>query len=125
MFDWFEQLVGRAKRKLKSILEGGTKSVQPPIHFTTVLITETPPPIDAINGDSVYVVAKNSIGKWAMFQCPCGCGEVITLSLQPAHKTRWALEINPSGRANFHPSVWRNIGCKSHFWLKDGRVYWA
>lgn len=62
---------------------------------------------------------------WAVvMMCPCGCGEVIELSLSPASKTHWKLTLE-GGRPTLHPSVWRNIGCQSHFWVRRGRVHWV
>lgn len=60
----------------------------------------------------------------AVMMCPCGCGEVIELSLSSASKTYWILVIE-AGRPTLHPSVWRNTGCRSHFWVRRGRVHWV
>lgn len=57
--------------------------------------------------------------------CPCGCGDKIELMLLPGVKPRWNLTIDRQGRPTLHPSVWRSVGCKSHFWLRDGRVMWV
>ncbi|WP_433995110.1 DUF6527 family protein [Afipia massiliensis] len=60
-----------------------------------------------------------------MFRCPCGCGDMISLPMQPPHNPRWRLSLSAAGRATLSPSVWRNKGCMSHFWIRDGRVYWT
>lgn len=92
--------------------------------FGAVVVTDTPPPLAEVRAESVYVVAPKSVPKWAMLRCPCGCAEVITLSLQPIHHPKWAVSVK-RGRASLYPSVWRTTGCRSHFWLKDGRVFWV
>lgn len=97
---------------------------QPTVVFGTVIVMDTPPPLGEVRADRVYVVAPKSIPKWAMLRCPCGCAEVITLSLQSIHDPNWAVKIK-HGRASLYPSVWRTTGCRSHFWLRDGRVFWA
>ncbi|MDM9644782.1 DUF6527 family protein [Rhizobium sp. S163] len=28
-------------------------------------------------------------------------------------------------RPTLHPSVWRNSGCRSHFWVRRGRIAWC
>ena len=62
---------------------------------------------------------------WAvLMMCPCGCQEVIELSLSRASKASWSLTTQ-CGRPTLHPSVWRNTGCRSHFWLRNGRVDWV
>ncbi|WP_414144281.1 DUF6527 family protein [Burkholderia territorii] len=60
-----------------------------------------------------------------MFRCPCPCSETITLSLQKVHKPHWNLQATIDGRGTLYPSVWRTQGCRSHFWIRDGRVYWS
>jgi hypothetical protein len=29
------------------------------------------------------------------------------------------------GRPTLRPSVWLRTGCRSHFWIRDGRVEWC
>ena len=60
----------------------------------------------------------------AALVCPCGCGDVIELSLSPESKTFWKLSID-DGRPTLNPSVWRNSGCRSHFWVRRGRIRWC
>lgn len=54
--------------------------------------------------------------------CFCGCGrEVVT----PIHPTKWKLAFD-GVTVSLAPSVgsW-SLPCKSHYWLENGRVYWA
>lgn len=63
---------------------------------------------------------------WSVgFNCPCGCGDVIELLLLRTIDPHWTLSIDSLGRPTLHPSVWKSTGCKSHFWVKNGRVVWA
>jgi hypothetical protein len=58
------------------------------------------------------------------FICPCGCGDKIELSLIAWTDPSWRIEGDfefPS----IYPSVRRVVGCRSHFWVKDGKVYHA
>ena len=61
----------------------------------------------------------------AGLNCPCECGEVIELMLLENVKPRWDISIDHLNRPTLHPSVWRSTGCKSHFWIKKGRVHWV
>lgn len=61
----------------------------------------------------------------AGMRCPCGCGDTIELMLLPRVKPRWDLQVDTRGLPTLHPSVWRTAGCRSHFWVKRGRVVWA
>ena len=54
--------------------------------------------------------------------CFCGCGrEVVT----PIHPTKWQMTFNGIG-VSLYPSIgnW-SLACKSHYWLRNGRVSWA
>ncbi|WP_407645830.1 DUF6527 family protein [Alloalcanivorax profundimaris] len=63
---------------------------------------------------------------WSVgFTCPCGCGDVIELLLLRAVEPHWSLSVDRFGRPTLHPSVWKKTGCKSHFWLRSGRIVWA
>jgi hypothetical protein len=97
----------------------------PPINFECISAVERPPNNSHIEKNNFYLVTANHADKWALFQCPCGCGHIITLSLQFTHNHYWRVIRNISKRPTLYPSVWQNTPCLSHFWLKDGRVYWC
>jgi hypothetical protein len=72
------------------------------------------------------VLVRDDGQDWSIgMRCPCGCGEAIELLLIDEVKPRWTLSIDARGRPSLHPSVWRTSGCRSHFWLKSGRVSWC
>ena len=73
----------------------------------------------------VYLVGDDFIPWSATFLCPCGCGEVIKLSLIKNDSPRWQVKLHFNGTVTFHPSIWRNKGCQSHFFLKRGHVVWV
>ncbi|MCQ1572731.1 DUF6527 family protein [Neorhizobium galegae] len=58
-------------------------------------------------------------------RCPCGCGDTIELMVLDGARPRWDITVDHSGRPSLHPSVWRNIGCRSHFWVRRGRIQWC
>ncbi|WP_315838659.1 DUF6527 family protein [Bradyrhizobium prioriisuperbiae] len=58
-------------------------------------------------------------------RCPCGCGETIELLVIQEAEPRWDLLVDGSGRPTLKPSVWIQHGCRSHFWLRCGRVEWC
>jgi hypothetical protein len=72
------------------------------------------------------VLVRDSDEDWSVgMRCPCGCGDVIELPLQADVRPRWNLEAERSGRPSLSPSVWRRTGCRSHFWVRRGRVCWC
>lgn len=97
----------------------------PPIHFKAIDIVDKPPKNIDVKAGHLYCVISSEKMKWSIFECPCGCGGVVTLSLQAIHSPFWKLLKMESGRPTLHPSIWRDKGCMSHFWIKDGRVFWC
>ena len=97
----------------------------PAIIFPEITDVASPPPNDAVQPGIFYRVMRIDRPKWALFLCPCGCDTVITLSLQTAHRPHWTVRASKDQRASMRPSVWRDTGCLSHFWIVDGRVYWC
>ncbi|WP_425607668.1 DUF6527 family protein [Pelagicoccus enzymogenes] len=73
----------------------------------------------------VYVqVASN--GPWSLaFECPCGCREAIYLNLLKESRPAWNFEIRWFKGLTINPSVWRKVGCRSHFFVRQGEVVWA
>lgn len=97
----------------------------PPISYPSLLVVKRPPRNEEIQPGSVTIVRRGRHRKWSMFLCPCGCGSVVTLSLQPDKSPHWTFRRSKGGRATLRPSVWRDVGCKSHFFLNDGRIHWC
>ncbi len=98
---------------------------EPKVHYNSLQIVNKTPGNAAIKENEFIAVIHENTPFWAMFKCPCGCGTVISLSLQRTHKPSWVVEKSKYGRPTLYPSVWQNKGCCSHFWIKDGRVHWC
>ena len=58
-------------------------------------------------------------------RCPCGCGSVLDVNLLPDDKPIWRASVTPDDLPTLHPSVWRKVGCKSHFFMRDGGIVWC
>ncbi len=71
------------------------------------------------------VVAPSNQPKWALFQCPCNCGHIITLAMSPNKTPRWRVQKEKDGSPSLSPSVRQLNGCLSHFWIKSGVVHWC
>lgn len=61
----------------------------------------------------------------AAMLCPCRCGARIELNLLQAAKPCWRAEAHRDGTASLWPSVWRQKGCRSHFFLRQGQIEWC
>lgn len=73
----------------------------------------------------LYVVQEDGFEEQAATLCPCGRNHVLHLNLLPDERPCWRLTRHAGGHATLNPSVWRQKDCRSHFWLRGGRVIWV
>lgn len=83
------------------------------------------PNLENLKKDTVYVVGEKRYMKWAYMKCPCGCNEIIMLSLNRNSYPSWSVKQDSLGRATISPSINKLSGCKSHFFVKNGKLIWA
>ena len=76
-------------------------------------------------GERLYLVGEDT-GPWsAALLCPCGCEATIQLSLLPDDEPSRRAVRHFNGSVSLRPSVWRTRGCRSHFFLRRGRIVWT
>lgn len=92
--------------------------------FLTTKASTLPNPTTVLP-ESLTVVESGKIKKWACLKCPGGCGEVISLSLNPNQRPRWSVAEDFWSRPTVHPSVHQKNDCGCHFWIKKGQVTWC
>jgi len=78
-----------------------------------------------LNPALMYLVGEGTYLWFVAFLCPCGCGDIVQLSLIPEDTPKWHLTEHWNGSITLHPSIWRNKGCRSHFFVKKGMVWWV
>lgn len=71
------------------------------------------------------LVESGDVKKWACLKCPGGCGQVISLSLNPNRRPRWRVSEDFWSRPTVHPSVHQKNECGCHFWIRQGRIQWC
>lgn len=73
-----------------------------------------------IDDNVLYVSMKYGT---AIHKCACGCGNKVVTPFD--EEKGWVLSFNGK-TVSLTPSVgnW-NLACKSHYWIKDGRVLWV
>lgn len=72
------------------------------------------------------VLTQDDGEDWSVgLRCPCGCGATIELMTLPGANPRWSVQVDEAGRPTLYPSVWRQKGCRSHFWVRHGRIQWC
>lgn len=73
---------------------------------------------------TAYVVGESDYRWYVAMLCPCGCGEAIYLNVRPDSHPYWRI-IEHIGTISIEPSIWRQKGCRSHFFLRKGRIRWV
>lgn len=72
------------------------------------------------------VLLRDGGEDWSVaMRCPCGCGQRVELALIREAKPRWSLRHEGGRRPTLYPSVWLREGCRSHFFVRDGRICWV
>lgn len=93
-----------------------------PKRLRTIHLEELPEQLDA---GVVYVLGEGPHRWFVALLCPCGCGATVQVSLLADAKPRWHLLEHPDKTISLHPSVWRKVGCRSHFFLRNGCIQWC
>ena len=92
--------------------------------FKIEILKDNPNP-DELKKNIVYVVVGGDRTKWAYLRCPCGCNDIIMLSLDRKLNPSWSVKQDKFGRASIFPSINKLAGCRSHFWIKKGKLKWV
>jgi hypothetical protein len=79
----------------------------------------------SIEDHVIYIISSGGHKKWIQLRCPCGCGEIILLNLSSSRRPTWRVRTTYLGRVTISPSIWRTEGCKSHFFIRDGKIDWC
>jgi hypothetical protein len=88
----------------------------------TIWAKELPEPLNPM---AVYVLGEGEYLWFVVMICPCGCNAKLEMSLLADAKPRWRLIEHTDGTVSLQPSVWRRIGCRSHFFLRHGLIQWC
>jgi len=87
-------------------------------------VTDTWPP-SVLPSRTIFLVIEDGYEELVSFACPCLCGATVHLNLIPDQNPFWCLSRNKDKRVTLYPSVRREKGCRSHFWVRNGRVQWC
>jgi len=93
-----------------------------PSLYRYALVDEIP---ESLKASTVYLCGEGEHLWAAAMICPCGCDEVIQLNLLRQARPRWSAQQHQDGTVSLMPSVWRQKGCRSHFFIRHGRVNWC
>jgi hypothetical protein len=80
---------------------------------------------ECVQKDTLYIVGKKNDPWLICFVCPCGCSDVINLSLLKGDYPAWRITDFKKGNLTIRPSVLRVTKCKSHFFITKSKVDWV
>src|SRR5262249_52280084 len=78
-----------------------------------------------LSARQLYVIGERGEDWYAAMLCPCGCGALIDLNLVPPGRPYWNLVEHRDGTPSLSPSVWRQVDCRAHFWVRQGQIVWV
>ena len=80
---------------------------------------------DKVHPKKIYIAGENGYQWFVAMSCPCGCEETLYMNLDNKARPRWDVEIHDDKSVTLYPSVNRTIGCRSHFYLRKGKIQWC
>jgi hypothetical protein len=90
--------------------------------YKTRFVDEVPNTLDS----KIIYIIENKGYRWkAVMICPCGCNKILHMNLIKDYNPSWKFEINKKKTITLHPSINRTVGCKSHFFIRKGKVIWT
>jgi Family of unknown function (DUF6527) len=76
------------------------------------------------HADQVVVVRRGQ-ARAVLFMCPNGCGDLVTVNVDPGAGRAWRLREGSDGSITLLPSIWRSSGCYAHFVVWRSRIWWC
>ena len=74
---------------------------------------------------TIYIIRDEGFIEHASLLCSCGCGAFLHMNLIPDERPCWFVTEHSNGTVTLKPSVWRQKGCRSHFFFIRGRIQWC
>ena len=73
----------------------------------------------------LYILSHQGCHWEILLQCPCGCGEILHVNLLEEIKPFWKYRVDKCRKVTLFPSLHRKVGCRSHFFIRKGKVVWV
>ena len=71
------------------------------------------------------VVLRRDHARAVLFMCPDGCGDLLTVNVDPGAGRAWRLREGSEGNITLMPSIWRTSGCNAHFIVWRSQIWWC
>jgi Family of unknown function (DUF6527) len=80
---------------------------------------------DELRSGTLYIICNDNCPWQVVMLCPCGCEKALHMNLIKDNNPRWKIKIHKKKKISLHPSVWRKVGCESHFFVTKGKIVWV
>lgn len=111
---------------IQRLIFGSVAQAEPVrIQYNSITYLDSIADIQRLKSNQIVLVRDGHRLKWAALKCPCGCGEIIQVPLMKSVSPHWDIRVEENNTITLSPSLWRAEGCKSHFFLRAGRVFWC
>ena len=80
---------------------------------------------DHPDNKTIYLITHQEYCWQIVMICPCGCRKLLYMNAIKDHPPYWRFEIHGKYNVSLHPSIHRQVGCKSHFFVRRGKIDWC
>ncbi len=80
---------------------------------------------DKLTYKEIYIIENEGCNWQAVMICPCGCNKILHMNLMEEYHPSWKFTLLKKDIISLNPSINRIVGCKSHFFVTEGKVIWA
>ncbi|MDQ8011386.1 MAG: DUF6527 family protein [Flavobacterium nitrogenifigens] len=71
----------------------------------------------------LYFIGEEGYYWQFVMLCPCGCSSLLYMNLMDDYNPYWSYKIE-NDLITITPSIDRIVGCKSHFFVRNGNIVW-
>ena len=92
-------------------------------HISSVVGTADDVPLKFPDKGAV-IIGTEKQPKWLMFDCPCGTGHFVKVTLDPANNPHW--KVLQAKKLSVYPSIEvRTPDRHCHFMITNGNIVWV
>jgi hypothetical protein len=92
--------------------------------FADVRVVERVSDVPDETGNLIYLVERGGNLRWAILDCPCRQGHLLSVDLNPTHDPHWTVRREDLA-VSLYPSLWYRDQCRSHFLITRNMVKWV
>ena len=89
--------------------------------FSHKVVTDVP---EKLKQRTIYLIENEGCVWQVVMLCPCGCDVKLFINLIEEQKPYWRYSIN-NKNISLHPSIHRKVECRSHFFIRNGKILWV